>query len=56
MFGCCVQKVTDAMWDQRAVRFPENTPTTKEYYLLRSIFEEHYPSKSALATVPTVPS
>lgn len=44
--------VGDAEWEGRAERFPEHTPTTKEYYLLRSIFEEHYPSKSALATVP----
>ena len=40
------------MWGAREQRFPEHTPATREYYLLRSIFEEHFPSPSALATVP----
>ncbi len=42
------------MWAGRSNRFPEETPSTKEYYLLRSIFEEHFPSQSALDTVPKV--
>ena len=42
------------MWSSRSERFPEETPSTHEYYLLRSIFEEHFPSKSALDTVPKV--
>ncbi len=46
--------VTDEMWEDRANRFPEHTPNTREYYLLRSIFEEQFPSKQALATVPKV--
>jgi hypothetical protein len=46
------QVVTDAMWAARAQRFPQHTPATREYYLLRSIFETHFPSPSALATVP----
>ena len=33
-------------------RFPYNTPTTYEGYLYRSIFEEHFSSDSAIATVP----
>ena len=49
-----LQVVTDEMWAARASRFPEHTPSTREYYLLRSIFEEHYPSRQALLTVPTV--
>ncbi|EIE27700.1 glutamine-hydrolyzing asparagine synthase [Coccomyxa subellipsoidea C-169] len=44
--------VTDELWEARQVRFPEHTPNTREYYLLRSMFEEHFPSPSALATVP----
>ena len=44
--------ITDEMFDARSERFPEHTPVNKEYYLLRSIFEEHYPHKSALDTVP----
>jgi len=49
-----LQRVSEEMWKKRNTRFPSHTPTTKEYYLLRSIFEEHYPSASALNTVPTV--
>ena len=62
--SCCVwqscehfgalQVVTDEMWEARAARFPEHTPNTREYYLLRSIFEEQFPSQQALATVPKV--
>eukprot|EP01025_Chloroclados_australasicus_P018846 TRINITY_DN2003_c1_g1_i6.p1 TRINITY_DN2003_c1_g1~~TRINITY_DN2003_c1_g1_i6.p1 ORF type:complete len:649 (-),score=79.24 TRINITY_DN2003_c1_g1_i6:1644-3590(-) len=45
--------VTDEMWSNREYRFPKNTPRNKEYYLLRSIFEEHFPSEAAVDTVPT---
>ena len=51
---CAMQVVTDEMWEGRAERFPEHTPNTREYYLLRSIFEEQFPSKQAMATVPKV--
>jgi len=44
--------VTDEMWEKREERFPEFTPRNKEYYLLRSIFEKHYPGRPALHTVP----
>jgi asparagine synthase (glutamine-hydrolysing) len=44
--------VSDAEFDARADRFPVAPPTTKEYYLLRSLFEAHYPSRCALDTVP----
>lgn len=46
------QVVTDQMWDARAERFPTDPPRTKEYYLLRSIFEEQFPSEQAHSTVP----
>ena len=49
-----MQSVSDEMWAQRAKRFPRHTPTTREYFLLREIFEEHFPSEQALDTVPTV--
>lgn len=39
------QVVTDEMWDSRFERFPEHPPRTREYYLLRSIFETHFPHK-----------
>ena len=46
------QVVTDEMWAGRSARWPQQPPATREYYLLRSIFEEHFPSPCALATVP----
>lgn len=46
--------VTEEEWAARAERFPEQPPITKEYYLLRSIFQKHFPSKSAYETVPRV--
>lgn len=44
--------VTDAEWEARADRFPNQPPVTREYYLLRSIFQKHFPSESAYNTVP----
>jgi len=44
--------VTDQMWALRKERFPIDPPRTREYYVLRSLFEEQFPSKSALLTVP----
>lgn len=37
-------------------RFPLNTPQNKEEYRYRTIFEEHFPSETSAATVPSVPS
>ena len=34
--------MSDEEFARRAERFPLHPPTTKEYYLLRSIFEEHF--------------
>jgi len=48
--------VSDAMFQQAAFRFPSNPPATKEAYLYRSMFEEHYPQSSAIDTVPGGPS
>jgi len=50
------QRVTDQMFQNASNRFPENTPMTKEAYLYRSIFEEHFPQLSAIRTVPGGPS
>lgn len=46
------QVVSDELWEQRFERFPVDTPRTREYYLLRSLFEEQFPSRWALDTVP----
>ena len=42
------EAVTDEQMAHAAERFPINTPLCKEEYYYRSIFEEHFPSESAL--------
>ena len=49
-------EVSDELWAQVAERFPANTPTTKEAYVYRALFEEHFPGDQALALVPGGPS
>lgn len=49
-------QVTDEMMRNAARRFPVNTPMNKEEYFYRSIYEEHFPSATAAACVPSVPS
>ncbi len=49
-------RVSDAMLEAAPHRFPENTPRTKEAYLYRSIFEEHFPQPAAVAAVVVEPS
>lgn len=49
-------QVSDEMMANAALRFPINTPMNKEEYYYRSIFEEHFPSATAAACVPSVPS
>jgi asparagine synthase (glutamine-hydrolysing) len=50
------EKVTDEMMSSAKFRFPINTPMSKEEYVYRSIFTEHFPSDQAAACVPSVPS
>ena len=49
-------QVTDEQLANAHFKFPEQTPMNKEEFLYRSIFEEHYPSKTPALTVPSVPS
>ncbi|MBK9565526.1 MAG: asparagine synthase B [Saprospiraceae bacterium] len=52
-----VQKsVTDEQLATAAFKFPDQTPSSKEEYYYRSIFESHFPSRSAALCVPSVPS
>jgi asparagine synthase (glutamine-hydrolysing) len=44
--------ISDLKFSQRQMRFPINTPLTKEAYLYREIFEELFPLSSAVKTVP----
>ncbi|MBP1668680.1 MAG: asparagine synthase [Bacteroidetes bacterium] len=48
--------VSDDKLANARYRFPIHTPMTKEEYYYRSIFSEHFPSDSAAACVPSVPS
>uniref|UniRef100_A0A7S2PCN2 asparagine synthase (glutamine-hydrolyzing) n=1 Tax=Leptocylindrus danicus TaxID=163516 RepID=A0A7S2PCN2_9STRA len=46
------KEVSDQMFANAANRFPYNTPTTKEGYRYRMIFEEFYPGEATAKTVP----
>ncbi|PKF50527.1 asparagine synthase B [Enterovibrio nigricans] len=50
------EKVTDQQMETAQFRFPYNTPTTKEGYAYREIFEELFPLPSAVECVPGGPS
>ncbi|XP_074576608.1 asparagine synthetase [glutamine-hydrolyzing] 2-like [Curcuma longa] len=50
------EHVSDAMLMNASFVYPDNTPTTKEGYYYRSIFEKHFPKNAARATVPGGPS
>lgn len=50
------EQVSDEMMENARYRFPVNTPMSKEEYMYRSIFSEHFPSDQAAACVPSVPS
>ena len=44
--------VSDEQMTHASERFPINTPMNKEEYYYRTIFEEHFPSRSAALSVP----
>lgn len=46
------EMVSDEQMTHAAERFPVNPPMNKEEYYYRSIFEEHFPSRSAALSVP----
>ena len=48
--------VSDEQMARATEHFPINTPRNKEEYYYRSIFEEYFPSESAVRSVPSVPS
>ncbi|MEW5307978.1 MAG: hypothetical protein WDW36_010344 [Sanguina aurantia] len=48
--------VSDDMFKAAKHRYPDNTPTTKEGYWYRTIFEGHFPQRAAADTVPGGPS
>ncbi len=50
------ENISDEQMAQVNHRFTVNPPLQKEEYYYRLIFEEHFPSDAAAATVPSVPS
>ncbi|MEO1010609.1 MAG: asparagine synthase B [Bacteroidota bacterium] len=50
------EEVTDQQLANAKFRFPLQTPTTKEEFYYRSIFEGHFPSDAAALCVPQEPS
>ncbi len=50
------QQVTDQQLETAHFRFPYNTPTSKEGYLYRTLFEELFPVPSAAECVPGGPT
>lgn len=46
------KEISDQMFAGAKHRFPHNTPTTKEGYRYRKIFEEYFPGEAAEKTVP----
>ena len=50
------ERISDDDLTNAKYRFPINPPMSKEEYYYRTIFEEHFPSDSAAACVPSVPS
>ena len=50
------EEVSDEQLKNAGYRFPIQTPTSKEEFYYRSIFETHFPSDTAALSVPSVPS
>lgn len=50
------ERVSDKMMRSAIERFPVKTPTTKEEYFYRNIFERHFPNPTVLDDVPVGPS
>lgn len=44
--------VSDSQLENAAFKFPHNTPDSKEGYLFRSLFENHFPNETAAKCVP----
>ena len=49
-------QISDKNMKEASLRFPFQTPATKEEYYYRSLFSEHFPSETAASCVPQEPS
>ena len=47
----CSRQVSDFEMETAPIKYPHNTPTTKEAYFYREIFHRHFPQKAAAETV-----
>jgi len=54
--GLAEQAVSDSEFEAASFKFPVNPPKSKEEYLYRSLFAEHFPTDTAAQCVPSVPS
>lgn len=50
------EAVTDEMMSKAKKKFPKQTPSTKEEYYYRQIFDSHFKNKTAALTVPVGPT
>jgi len=50
------QEISDEQLANAEYKFPVQTPTSKEEFYYRSIFENHFPSDTAALSVPQEPS
>ena len=50
------REVSDDEMTRAHFRFPRNTPTTKEAYFYRRIFERHFPGDASVGCIPEGPS
>lgn len=51
LIAYCAAQITDEQLENAMTKYPYNSPTTKEAYLYRSIFDTYYPQVSAAQTV-----
>jgi asparagine synthase (glutamine-hydrolysing) len=47
----CADQISDIEMELAAIKYPHNTPSTKEAYYIREIFAKHFPQESAAKTV-----
>ncbi len=47
----CADQISDVEMELAAIKYPHNTPSTKEAYYIREIFAKHFPQESAAKTV-----
>ena len=50
------KEISDSVMSNARYRFPSKTPTTKEAYWFRTVFEEHFRNPSAVDLIPDGPS